>query len=1227
LALAGAGEVSRSKEQGKFKKIESSDFNLVQVDPDGSAIKLVNFANSMLTHLQNVTNIQSTQSATDTGKLTYTTNGNQESTPALRSAGLTLIRHDRASELSQDLIAATLKNEALDSSTESKNVLLYAEDVLRGYRVDVYESSRKKWRSLCRRIATYRYADDLSPLGEARDEGYVRGASTTTQVTPDDVDHNKGIQNHYLHESLFKWTGWSLVAPRPGKRIVPKNEHGLIQEETVEAHNDDERPTGAGRFLSSSVAQPGTLPRLRFGEGYRFRARLVDLAGNSLEYDDPSLGQLEEASDELIYRRLEPVDPPALVLTKRVSEGESLEHVVIRSDVRETSPGDFKNISAGDYLRQAPYDGNDPGVTGFCYKEFNLRHVVPPKTSQIMAEQHGIFERAFDAAGTSGGPAAINNVYETITAFESGSLYDGGASVRLITPARGGVSTETVLDPPPGEGFRLEPGQYVIHSEDLIQTPYLSDPLAAAVVLRGVPGVVDRVTLDTYDGVYADFIPKTSELVLYVPFKGDDEKGVSFSDLWPKIQGFRIAVVEAEEHIDAANFIDSYDPVKSVPQWDRKTRTLTIFLRKGEIAPIRYASAVNPEMAYHLALPDWTGSTADANNATILALLGSHWMITPDRTLTLVHATQHPVCPPSFSSLFQHRPPGATFADFTRETVVRYHARTSSQLEVLAEWMEWQDEEGSDKPPVRRKVTARLKEVHIRQPAVGSPDPVKSDYAQLGTPGPGGLRVHLRHEFGDHKFRFVRYRLQAATRFREYLPPEITGTEDNLVRSGPVWLHHTLTLPPDYYTEDLDAAISLECGAPLLHTEGQPQGQIVTASSRPHPPKVAYQMPAQHWATSDSGTVHTVVRLGNILRVYIDRPWFSSGEGELLGVIVASADGSQNTLAELGSNPDLEPFVSQWGRDPLFDSAHPKQAITAPAFPNAVCTITTFLPEANRDVIVSGHRVYFDSGRKQWFSDLQIEAGESYMTFVRLSLVRLQPHALTGMALSTVVLPPFSNLLPRRRIELQEIEPGAFYAKVYGPAPDIGSASGQAHFSEWPTAWQNLLGPGRGRNRIELVVQTNSSSFETDLDWVDTELVAKADGDAVPHQGTEALLRCALEVTSLIESYTHEKGAAGSLEQLDISPFVRNEQIKIDPEWIQRIVKAEESIWSGRIMVPESVRAGRARLVLREYERYFSDDVVSIQPFDFLPPLDRPKVVERLVFAREFFVLGFKPGD
>ena len=41
------------------------------------------------------------------------------------------------------------------------------------------------------------------------DEGYVKGASTTSD----------GGEDHYLHEALFRWTGWSLVAPRPGRTI------------------------------------------------------------------------------------------------------------------------------------------------------------------------------------------------------------------------------------------------------------------------------------------------------------------------------------------------------------------------------------------------------------------------------------------------------------------------------------------------------------------------------------------------------------------------------------------------------------------------------------------------------------------------------------------------------------------------------------------------------------------------------------------------------------------------------------------------------------------------------------------------------------------------------------------------------------------------------------------------------------------------------------------------
>lgn len=1211
LALGGAGEVLRSAELKELKE-EPGIFNLVQVDPDGSAHKLVNFTNSMLTHIQKVADPDHAFAASLPGKLTYTTNGNQETTPALRSGGITVIRHGRAAELAKDLIANDLKNNALGTLANSDNMLLYADDVLRGYRVDVRPSNVSDWQSLCQRVVSYRYAEEAENIfspdeekNQVHDEGYVRGASTTTQASPEAVDGNHGIQDHYLHESMFKWTGWSLVAPRPGHRIVAVNEHGLIQEEVVKSVDEkQDRAIGAGKILTTVRAEPGSLPRLRFNTGYRLRARLVDMAGNSLSMGEPD--KLEEASNEIVYRRLEPLDPPVLALKQRLSEGESLERVVIRSDVSEPAKGLYEPLPAAKYLQQSPYGANDPGVTGFAYQDINLRHVVPPKTSQIMAEQHGQFDKImFDLTRTASGAMAINATYELIAKLESGTLYDGGSSVHLITPASNGISTEEKLDPPPAEGFRLQPGQYVIHTEELLPTPYLPDPLAAAVVLRGVPGVEEEFPLDKDGGVFAAYIPGTEELALYIPFSTTKAGG---SDAWPDVPGLRIAIAEAEEKIDAANLMDDYEGSKAIPQWDADTRTLTIFLRKGEIAPIRYSCAVRPDRIDELALPDWSGAGWSSSVAR-LATFGAHWMMTPDRTLTLVHATQHPVCPPVFRQLNQERPDGATYADFGRETLVAYHARSTGQLEVLAEWMEW-DDSGPDKP-VRRKLRARLKEVHIEQPPVGTPDPVQSDFAQLGISETDGVRAHLRHEFGDHKFRFVRYRLIATSRFREYLPPSLAIEEEDTTRLGPEWLHDCLGLPASYYDEKLDGATNADCGAPLLSASGTPQGQIVRASNRPQAPKVIYQIPAQNWKSSESGQTHSIIRQGNILRVYLERPWFSSGEGELLGVIVAAADGSQTKLAELASQPALEQLVSQWGLDPLFDSAHPKPAITAAAFPEAVCTLTATLPEAGRQVTVVGHRVHFDAQRHQWFADLRVEAGNSYMPFVRLCLIRLQPHANDLATLSPPVQAPFASLLPNRHIEWRDIGDGLFDFRVYGPAPTVGAASGEGYLAGWLAKYQTLFALDGGRNRIELVVQAQTSAFDTDLDWFDVDQVPKASGDAVPHQQASGIMQFAADTTP-VTTFKQQSAAFG---------YGSATAAQLNPELIRQWRAFEDCIWEGRILVPEAYRKGRVRLVLREYERHFSDDLVKVQPFE----LTRNQIVERLVFAREFYVLGYQP--
>ena len=45
----------------------------------------------------------------------------------------------------------------------------------------------------------------------------------------------------------------------------------------------------------------------------------------------------EQATEAITYGRFEPVDPPALVLTRKLSEGESLERLVLRSNFDRTT--------------------------------------------------------------------------------------------------------------------------------------------------------------------------------------------------------------------------------------------------------------------------------------------------------------------------------------------------------------------------------------------------------------------------------------------------------------------------------------------------------------------------------------------------------------------------------------------------------------------------------------------------------------------------------------------------------------------------------------------------------------------------------------------------------------------------------------------------------------------------------------------------------------------------
>ena len=192
-------------------------------------------------------------------------------------------------------------------------------------------------------------------------------------------------------------------------------------------------------------------------------------------------------------------------------------------------------------------------------------------------------------------------------------------------------------------------------------------------------------------------------------------------------------------------------------------------------------------------------------------------------------------------------------------------------------------------------------------------------------------------------------------------------------------------------------------------------------------------------------------RVGNALRIYLDRPWWSSGEGELLGVL--TWPGAETRLqGELDNDDPLRPFVTQWGSDPIYAStAAPSKYPRLNAFPKAVATKSgaqLSLAELGPDgpkVNVAGHTVGFDDARGLWYCDVVINAGSTYQPFVRLALARYQPASIPDAHLSPVVLADYVQLAPSRAATVVRSTTTTVQVTVAGPvATSTEAASGAA---------------------------------------------------------------------------------------------------------------------------------------------------------------------------------------
>ncbi len=232
----------------------------------------------------------------------------------------------------------------------------------------------------------------------------------------------------------------------------------------------------------------------------------------------------------------------------------------------------------------------------------------------------------------------------------------------------------------------------------------------------------------------------------------------------------------------------------------------------------------------------------------------------------------------------------------------------------------------------------------------------------------------IRQEFGDTRHRMIRYTAIATSRYRGY-----------------------------FADADDDAFTASTTFGPVS----------VRSSARPAPPVVVATVPAFSWSDAPRPGGLTRTRSGGRLRVELGRPWYTTGAGECLAVLVWP--GTEETVPET-----VRPLVSWLNRDPIHPTPAPPALATESMFRDALDPLDVVLVETGDTVRALPYPVFWHDGR--WYADIVLPgaAETSYAPFTQLALARFQRESLDGLNLSTVVRAEVVPVLPDRSLDVHQ---------------------------------------------------------------------------------------------------------------------------------------------------------------------------------------------------------------
>ena len=724
--------------------------------------------------------------------------------------------------------------------------------------------------------------------------------------------------------------------------------------------------------------------------------------------------------------RWHPVDPPVLVPRRAYTEGESLRQLVVRSGVTTTRDPELGDaITVTDVETwAAAANAAHPGVD-VDYPSACERHVAPPKISQLEAELQG----HFDAAMSPEAKPAERRRAILVARREAGSFLD--TSIPSLDDPAGEVALPWVrlVDPPGADG-----------PLPAIDTLRRGDPLAPGqyVVHDTDQTVLPYLPDPMVRGVSMVFPDAGRDRPLRPPISIEgttaDYPGL---DDWPEVETYRIVLGGGRPLAAKVG-----------------ARTIAMSLPPADMLRVRLSSSIERDKLDQFGF--WRSLPEEVREQPLLreaAADGWLWALSPAEDLVFVHAVPKPLEAPRVLTLRPVRADADT--GVLLSGVVDVHGPSTERVDIEATWTQQEDDvaqPGPDDadPPARHAVACTLPVLDFEDLAVlGLTD------TTIDVPGVGKLRIHrARHEFGDTRHRVVEYRCRAATRFREYFHPALLADPDDRSVLGPV---RRVSIPN---------------------------------SARPPKPAVRQVLPMFRWEeeTEPEQPFGLRRRRRAGVRIYLDRPWYSSGDGELLGVV----------LGDLGDEPDRTDATSAWGADPVWHGRGPARRAISVELDQLFASVGRELPARpvrpvvqlplvdlaqNPTAGVLGYRPEYDATRKLWFTDIAIDPGAAVWPFLRLVVTRYQPESISGRHLSPLVRCDYVQIPLERAATLTRPDERTLRVVLSGAVGYRGPADLDAIDAASPDGLQAIRTRVGAQRRVQARLERRSSTIATDLGW------------------------------------------------------------------------------------------------------------------------------------------------